>query len=146
VAIVAGVAGLLAIGLLGKSLIAHITWMVLFVLAWLMVATFLGPQVPPIYEHGGSVLTSEGVYYAGGDVAIDAYCWEFGPCIRVDYLYETIVFKCGYLGIACQAIYHGEEQLYDDPPVITFRSESGTIGFIIEGDVVWEHSVASGGN
>jgi hypothetical protein len=141
-------------GVIAVNLIHNLGWVerILLCVFWLIVLvaflTLLGPDVIT-YTHTDTALTREGIYYSGGSTDFRGVCPLFGPCTDITYLYTPVIFKCGYAGFWCRAIYHGAVWEYvglDNSPTTTFSREGSTISLLVDGDVVWEHPVESDGD
>jgi hypothetical protein len=139
-------------GVIAVNLIHDLGWVERILLSgfWLIVLiaflTILGPDVMT-YTHSDAVLTREGMYYSGGTTDFEGICPTLGPCTDATYLYIPVVFKCGYFGIWCRAIYHGPVSKYiglGNSPATTFSRDGNTVSLLVDGNVLWENPLEPG--
>jgi hypothetical protein len=114
-----------------------------------LILTLIAPSYPGFhYEHSDSINTPQHTYYVGEEMRFEGICPTIGDNCDGDYLYKPIVFQCGPFGFWCRAIFHGSELRSSTSynlPVSTFTLDGSTIRLVVDGDVVWEQSLESGG-
>jgi hypothetical protein len=111
--------------------------------------TLIGPGIGPTYTHHDSISTPSARYHTGDLVAWAGSCPPLGTDCNYAYLYTPIVFRCDPLGLLCRAVYHSDERLIqarlDDLPTGTFAANGSTINLLVDGEIVWQQQLESGG-
>jgi hypothetical protein len=128
---------------------------ILLAVIWLIlgcgILTFLGPPIGETYTHTDSISTLDSVYHSGYTAMWWGSCPALGTgddCTHT-YRYIPIVFRCDPFGVACHAVYHSDERVIsgerEDLPTGTFTLNDSTISLVVDGEIVWQQPLESGG-